>query len=95
MKSYFKLFRNISEQNWSWGIHEFSVNYDDVDSNVRCSTNQLGKKLFDLDNIFGPLSISDNTTLFREFDSSVLNGGKFCNKFLSVVICKIELYWLY
>lgn len=80
VETYFKVLKNISEQKWSWSIHEFPVNYDNVNSDKRCSTHHVGKKLYDLENIFGPFDISDNKTLVRQFDISVLNDGKWCNK---------------
>lgn len=76
VETHFKVFRNISEESWSWSIYEFPVNYENVNSDMRCNANQLGKKLYDLESIFGLLVLSDNETLVKQFDVSVLEDGK-------------------
>lgn len=77
LETYFKEFKNISENSWSWSIHEFPVHYENINGDVRCSISQLGKKLYDLDNVFGGLVLDHNETAVRQFDSSVLDGGKY------------------
>nr|CAI5853950.1 unnamed protein product [Callosobruchus analis] len=56
-------------QIWSWYVTEFQVDYAELDN--RCTNEKLGKRLVNLEDIFGYLLIPDNST--TEFTSDQIH----------------------
>ncbi|XP_055905372.1 uncharacterized protein LOC129940875 [Eupeodes corollae] len=50
------------DQAWSWGIHEFPVDYTETNANARCDLHKLGKQLISFDDDLGFLTLPGNET---------------------------------
>lgn len=45
------------EQVFSWGIHQYPVDYGDVDAIRRCDLKKIGERIIDFDDELGQLTI--------------------------------------
>ena len=62
IKSKLETTLQFPEQSWSWGIHQFPVDYTDIDSDGRCDTRKIGNNLISFDDDLGYLSLPGNET---------------------------------
>uniref|UniRef100_A0A336LP05 CSON014973 protein n=1 Tax=Culicoides sonorensis TaxID=179676 RepID=A0A336LP05_CULSO len=72
---HFKVYKNLSLQDWFWHIHEFPVNYENINGDLRCTENELGKKLYNLEDIFGNFELSNEQPIVKISKNSVLEEG--------------------
>lgn len=50
------------EQSWSWGIHQFPVDYTNVHPVRRCELSELGQQILSFDDDLGYLTLPGNET---------------------------------
>lgn len=50
------------DQIWSWSIHQFPVDYTDIDSKRRCDQSQIGENIINFDDDLGYLVLPGNET---------------------------------
>lgn len=50
----------FQNQNWSWNIYEFPVDYRQIEIKERCKLESKGKKLYDLNEKLGYLTLPGN-----------------------------------
>lgn len=50
----------FQSQNWSWNVYEFPVDYRQIDNKERCNLESKGKRLYDLNDKLGYLTLPGN-----------------------------------
>lgn len=59
------------DQTWSWGIHEYPIDYREIKPGRRCHPMNVGKKLIDFDSHLGYLQLPGNESTNWEISSEV------------------------